>query len=216
MDRSYALRFAELIQAEDIDAIEHELESLKLRADPSSLSFEALLHFCLSDLYELRNDMEASAKSLRLASEYAKEAVGLSKDATGYMILANALGREIENARPASAPAMAIQVRQLHEESIRRAAPHEKAWCVLLRGITKFHTPSLFGGGPGRALKDFAKSVELDPALSEGHLWMGLAHQKKGRLPEALECYSKARRTRKSFRQADILIQAVRSEMENV
>ena len=35
------------------------------------------------------------------------------------------------------------------------------------------------------AIKDFQKAIELDPKLTEAHLWLGLALRKSNKNPEA-------------------------------
>jgi tetratricopeptide (TPR) repeat protein len=53
------------------------------------------------------------------------------------------------------------------------------------RGVGYYYLPQALGGGMDPAIKDFQKAVELDPKLTEAHLWLGLALRKSNKNPEA-------------------------------
>ncbi len=53
------------------------------------------------------------------------------------------------------------------------------------RGVGYYYLPQALGGGMELAIKDFQKAIELDPKLTEAHLWLGLALRKSNKNPEA-------------------------------
>jgi len=59
-------------------------------------------------------------------------------------------------------------------------------------GVGNYYLPAQLGGGPDPAIKDFQKAVELDPSLSDAHLWLGLALRKANRNTEARKEFRKA------------------------
>jgi tetratricopeptide (TPR) repeat protein len=68
----------------------------------------------------------------------------------------------------------------------------KSAIAYVSRGIGNYYLPAGFGGGPDVALKDFQKAIELDPKLSEAHLWMGLTLRKLNRNAEARTALSRS------------------------
>lgn len=59
-------------------------------------------------------------------------------------------------------------------------------------GVGNYYLPPQFGGGVDAAIKDFSKAAELDPQLSDAHLWLGLALRKANRNAEARKEFQKA------------------------
>jgi Flp pilus assembly protein TadD len=58
--------------------------------------------------------------------------------------------------------------------------------------VGNYYLPASFGGGVEPAIRDFQKSIELDPKLAEAHLWLGLALRKAGRAAEARTALSRS------------------------
>jgi len=205
-------RYKQLMDEENIEVIERELKVRVKDYDPDTFSYIALLYMTLADLYEIESRSDKMAEALTLGETFAKKSLDTVRDATASYTLANLVGRKIDQAIPFAVPVMAATVNKLHSDSFKLAKTHEIPMCYFQRGITKYFTPSAFGGGPGRANKDFERAIELDPNFSECILWMGMVCEKKKRKDEALVLYSRARSLRKSFKQADILIQKLKAE----
>lgn len=59
------------------------------------------------------------------------------------------------------------------------------------RGVGYYYLPQALGGGMDLAIKDFQKAIELEPKLTEAHLWLGLALRKSNKNPEARKEFQK-------------------------
>ncbi len=59
-------------------------------------------------------------------------------------------------------------------------------------GVGNYYLPAQLGGGIDLAIKDFQKAIDLDPKLSDAHLWLGLALRKANRNAEARKEFQKA------------------------
>lgn len=62
----------------------------------------------------------------------------------------------------------------------------------LSRGVGNYYLPPSFGGGIDKAIPDFRKAMDLNPKLTEAHIWMGLALRKLNRNAEARAEFAKA------------------------
>ena len=65
-----------------------------------------------------------------------------------------------------------------------------KAW--LSRGVGNYYLPPALGGGIDQAVQDLRKAIQLDPALAEAHLWLGVALRKAGKNAEARQSLTKS------------------------
>jgi tetratricopeptide (TPR) repeat protein len=60
------------------------------------------------------------------------------------------------------------------------------------RGVGNYYLPPAFGGGVEKAIEDFRKALQINPRLSEAHLWLGIALRKANRNAEARQALAKA------------------------
>jgi tetratricopeptide (TPR) repeat protein len=80
------------------------------------------------------------------------------------------------------------------QEEVNKAVQLDpkSAMNYVSRGVGNYYLPQGLGGGFDLAIKDFQKAIELDPNLSEAHLWLGLALRKQNRNAEARKEFQKA------------------------
>jgi len=62
----------------------------------------------------------------------------------------------------------------------------------LSRGIGNFYLPAALGGGVELAIKDFEKTIALDAASADAHLWLGISLRKLNRNGEARKEFERA------------------------
>ena len=68
----------------------------------------------------------------------------------------------------------------------------KSAVAYLSRGVGNYYLPPAFGGGIDVAIRDFQKAIQLDPKLSDAHLWLGIALRESNRNAEARQSITKA------------------------
>jgi tetratricopeptide (TPR) repeat protein len=80
------------------------------------------------------------------------------------------------------------------KDSIGKAvekAPKSSAVYVA-RGVGNLYLPTQLGGGPGVALPDFQKAIELDPKNAEAYLFLGIALRDQHKNVEARQAFQKS------------------------
>jgi tetratricopeptide (TPR) repeat protein len=80
------------------------------------------------------------------------------------------------------------------QESINKAIELDpkSSLAYVSRGVGNYYLPSMFGGGPDVAIRDFLKAIELNSKSAEAYLWMGIALRKANRNAEAQKAIAKA------------------------
>ncbi len=70
-------------------------------------------------------------------------------------------------------------------------APNSSAvWTA--HGVGNYYLPPQLGGGPGLAVDDFHKALQLDSKNAEAWLWLGIALRKENKDAEARAAFAKA------------------------
>jgi len=62
----------------------------------------------------------------------------------------------------------------------------------VARGVGNLYLPTQLGGGPGVAIPDFQKAIELDPKNAEAYAYLGLSLRDQKKMPEARQAFAKA------------------------
>jgi tetratricopeptide (TPR) repeat protein len=138
---------------------------------------------------ELR-DKEKAKTAAEAGIQSAERAVKLNGSVAEYhRILGTLCGQVI----PANVMA-GLKYGRCAQDSIKKAIELDgkSAMAYVSRGVGNYYLPSMFGGGTDVAIRDFQKAIELDPKLSEAHLWMGIALRKANRNEEARKALARA------------------------
>jgi len=150
----------------------------------------ALVYSYLSQLLAELRDMAGSLRAAQAGMAPAEKAVRLQPDSAEYHRL---LGSLYGQAIPGNVTsALRYGRKSLDELNKAIALAPENSEVYLSRGIGMYYLPSMFGGGPERALEDLSKALERNPKSDEALLWMGIALRKAGRNREAREALTKA------------------------
>lgn len=137
----------------------------------------------LKDKVQARNAAETGIKA-------AERAVALKGDVSEYhRVLGTLCGQVV----PANVLA-GLRYGRCALDSINKAIEldNKSAMAYLSRGVGNYYLPAAFGGGVDIAIRDFQKAIQLNPKLSEAHLWLGIALRKNGRNVEARQAIAKA------------------------
>ncbi len=130
-----------------------------------------------------RNHAEAGIKA-------AQKAVSLQpKSAEYHRVLGTLCGQVI----PAN-PLLALRYGKCAQDSVNKAVELDpkSALGYLSRGVGNYYLPKEFGGGVDLAIRDFEKSLQLDPKSADANLWLGIALRKAGRNAEARKALEKS------------------------
>ncbi|MEZ5400403.1 MAG: tetratricopeptide repeat protein [Bryobacteraceae bacterium] len=151
--------------------------------DPDSQYKSAAVHSLLAQLAIEKQDKALGASAAETGIEAARRAVKLrEKNAEYHRILGTLCGQII----PANVWA-GLKYGRCAMEEVGKAIEIDKssapAW--LSRGVGNYYLPPAFGGGVPLAIRDFEQAIQIDPNLSEAHLWLGIALRKAGRNADA-------------------------------
>jgi len=161
----------------------------------------ALADYRLANLlYEI--DRRQTRSYLNDAVEHLKEAVRINdRFAEAHALLSGSYGQKI-----GLSPLESIVLGPKAGKAIERAMDLEpdNPRVVLLKAISDYHTPKMFGGDRERAMAGFQRAAELfcaeqidDPLQPDwGHdevyAWIGMAHKDAGAYELAREAYERA------------------------
>jgi tetratricopeptide (TPR) repeat protein len=158
--------------------------------DATSYYRVALVQSYLSEIaMELRDKVQAK-NAAEAGMKAAERAVALKPAiAEHHRILGTLCGQVI----PANVMA-GIKYGRCAQESINKAIEldAQSAIAYVSRGVGNYYLPSMFGGGPDVAIRDFQKAIQINPKLSEAHLWLGIALRKANRNDEARKAIAKS------------------------
>jgi len=62
----------------------------------------------------------------------------------------------------------------------------------VARGVGNYYLPSQLGGGPGVAIPDFQKAIQLDPKNAEAYIWLGISLRQSNKEAEARQAIAKS------------------------
>ena len=136
---------------------------------------------------------------LEEAESFLERSMEIEPIAESHALLASALGMRIDGPVSAMTLGRRSTVALTEAKLLGPRNPRVK----LLEGLSVFHAPRMFGGGPNRALRHFLAAVDLfaddapEPPLpawghAEAWAWIGQAHAAMGRMEEARGAYERA------------------------
>jgi tetratricopeptide (TPR) repeat protein len=150
----------------------------------------ALAQSYLSEVALELRDKQLARSAAEEGIRAAERAVALdAKTAEHHRILGTLCGQVI----PANVLS-GLKYGRCAQEAIDKAIALDpkSALAYLSRGIGSFYLPEAFGGGVEPAVRDFRKTIELNPKSAEGYLWLGLALRKAKRNTEARKAIERA------------------------
>lgn len=140
-------------------------------------------------------------RTIDVAIEHAEKLVEQDNDwSEALAILSSLYGMKISKSWY-QAPILGPKASKLIDLALEKDSSNPRAW--LVRGISKFNTPSFFGGSVEEALLCFLRSAKLFETNSPkdsiqpswGYLdalaWLGITYEKLGQLSSALAVYHK-------------------------
>jgi tetratricopeptide (TPR) repeat protein len=148
-----------------------------------------------------KGDTKQAARWCEDGVVHLEQAIKLDpKLADAYALQAGLMGMQI-SLDPGRAIALGSQIQEAFKRS--EAIAPDNPRLALLRGISAYHMPRFFGGGPEKALEWFARaqkhyatetpSVEaIDWGHDESYAWAGRAEAQLGKKDEARALYQKA------------------------
>ncbi|MBC7927391.1 MAG: hypothetical protein H7039_17210 [Bryobacteraceae bacterium] len=181
--------------AQDRAALEKLVADAGANASRQSTSAEAQYQLALSQSYlaevalEVR-DKGAASRAAQAGIAAAEKAVALKGSvAEHHRILGTLCGQII----PANT-LMGLRYGRCALDSINKAIELDprSSLAYMSRGVGNYYLPEQLGGGVTKAVTDFRKAIELNPKLSEPHLWMGLALRKQSLNADARKEFQKA------------------------
>jgi tetratricopeptide (TPR) repeat protein len=135
-------------------------------------------------------DKNAAHSAAEAGIDAAKKAVSLKADSAEYHRLLGTLCGQAISANLLQG----IKYGHCAQDEVNKAVQLDPKASVnyLARGVGNYYLPANFGGGIDLAIKDFQKSIELDPQSCEAHLWLGLALRKQNKNVDARKAFQKA------------------------
>jgi tetratricopeptide (TPR) repeat protein len=143
----------------------------------------ALAESYLSEITFQLRDKDAAADAAANGIDAANKAVALAPQVAEYhRMLGTLCGQTIPTHL-----LLAMKYGHCARDSVSRAIELDprSAKAYVSRGVGNYYLPSAFGGGVDIAIRDFRKAIQLDPASSDAHLWLGIALRKSNRNAEA-------------------------------
>jgi tetratricopeptide (TPR) repeat protein len=180
---------------QDREGLQKMIAGLQVAADKAPKDFNAQYRVALANSYlgeiclELK-DKGGAERAADAGSHAAQAAIALDpKNAEYYRVLGTLCGQAI----PAVNMLSALTYGKRAKEAINKAMELDgkSARVFLAEGVGNYYLPQQLGGGPEVALKDFQKSIELDPKTADAYLWLGLALRKMHHNGEARAAFQK-------------------------
>ncbi len=162
----------------------------------------AYSEYCLS-IYAFNFEDKLFSKFIDVAIEHAEMAMELDRKwSEPIALLASLYGLKIAK-NWLYGPFLGPKSSNLIELAIALDSANPRAW--LVRGISKFNTPSAFGGSLDEAIESFKKAIDLfeqsneatnslkpDWGYIDALVWLGKCYEKKEQFEKAKELYEKA------------------------
>lgn len=170
---------------QDLSALDHAISGLQ--SQQSSADEHYRLALAYSYAAEVAMELHDKAKSQVYAEKgyaVAQKAVSSNGGNAEYHRL---LGQLCGQVIPANPLMGTIKYGPCARDEINKAIElnNKLALAYVSRGVGNYYLPPSFGGGVDTAVKDFDKAIALDPKLSDGYLWKGVALRKANRPAEA-------------------------------
>ncbi len=169
----------------------------------SPLAFYHLAYseYCLL-IYALNFDDELFNKLIDIAIRHAEESMNLNdKWSEPPALLSSLYGLKIAK-NWIQGPFLGPKSSRLIEVAIILDSLNPRAW--LVRGISKFNTPSIFGGDIDEAIENLKRAIDLfernniaDPlgpdwGYIDALVWLGKCYERKKQFEKAAEFYKRA------------------------
>lgn len=194
-------------EALSVDAIEYasvrnDIEGLvtlreSVTSDKTSSYAAAFLEFRIAIAANANGDGSVAKKSLKRSATILKQALKDAPDSVEHMaLLANVYGMQI-GVSPLKGPLLGGKAQRLAERAT--ALDPTNAQTMLIRGISSFNTPSMWGGSKKDALDWLDKAIgAFDSGASTGwgqaeaHVWRALTLDALERRDEAIDALNAA------------------------
>lgn len=121
---------------------------------------------------------------------FAEKAIELQpKNAENYRILATLCGQVI----PAN-PLAGMSYGKRAKDAIAKALElnPKSAEVHVAEGVGNYYLPSVLGGGPDLAVKNFNEAIALDSKCADAYMWLGISLRKMHKNAEARVAFAKS------------------------
>jgi tetratricopeptide (TPR) repeat protein len=191
MDRALLLKARAIFER----ALEIEPEN------PLILYHLAYTEYCLLLYGMAKKDDRLFNKFIDLAIEHTRKAMEIEGNWSELpALLSNLYGIKIAN-NWLYGPVLGPKSSDLIELAIKLDSANPRAW--LIRGISKFNTPAIFGGDLNEAIESLKRAIKLfesenksetqpDWGYPDAFIWLGICYEKRKELNMAIRCYEKA------------------------
>ncbi|HEY2018690.1 MAG TPA: tetratricopeptide repeat protein [Bryobacteraceae bacterium] len=179
---------------QDRPALEKIISDYSAAAAKAPNDADAQYKFALASSYLAevaieQHDKKQARPVAERGIQAAEKAVSLKPDvAEYYRVLATLYGQAVTDLMsglkygPKAKDAVAKAVEK---------APNSSSVYVA-RGVGNYYLPAQLGGGPGGAIPDFQKAIQLDPKNAEAYLWLGIALRQSNKDVEARQAFAKS------------------------
>lgn len=192
------------------------------KENPYLYYYLSLTDYRLSNYYFVGKEKDKAQKSLEEGLNYLEKA--LKKDPSKgefHALYASFLGIKI-NLKPEEAMFLGMEIERYFALALDKSPENPRV--NLLRGVSLFYTPEMFGGGAKNALKFLEKAVSLfekekieNPLLpswgkDEAYTFLGITYGKLGETEKAILALKKAIEINPNFGYARIQLEALEKE----
>lgn len=151
--------------------------------------------------YMGRNDRPAARRLLAAADSLLDRSAARLPLAESHALRASVLGMQIGTGNPASGMWLGPKIGDAMDRALELGPRNPRVW--LIRGMSAYNTPGMWGGGTEKARGFLARAVTLfatdrpAPGMpawgeAEAHLWLGRTLQKSGDVAGARAEYARA------------------------
>jgi len=189
---------SDLIQARDRQdraALDKMASELRTVAEQQPKDATAQYRAALAESYAAEiavemGDKNAAKNAAQSGIDAAERAVNLKPDSAEYQrVLGTLCGQMISSNGLA-----AFKYGTCALNGVNKAIELDpkSSMAFLSHGVGNYYLPPAFGGGMEAAIKDFRKSIELNPKNAESWLWLGIALRRTNQLDEARKAIAKS------------------------
>lgn len=129
------------------------------------------------------HDKAAAKNAAQAGMDAANKAVSMKPDSAEYQrILGTLCGQMVSSSSLAG-----LKYGKCALDSVDKAIQLDpkSSMAYLSHGVGNFYLPQAFGGGIDLAIKDFRKSIDLNPKNADAWLWLGVALRRSNQPAEA-------------------------------
>ena len=159
---------------------------------PNDAAAQYKVALALSYLAEVsieQHDRKGARPVAERGIQAAEKAVSLKPDvAEYYRVLATLYGQAITDIM--SGLKYGPKAKEAVAKAVEKAP--DSAPVYVARGVGNYYLPAQLGGGPGVAIPDFQKAIQLDPKNAEAYLWLGISLRQSNKEAEARAALAKS------------------------